>query len=230
MLIPNESIEVADWWFEYSDEGCIRFKDYNQIYDFLLKCQATYKILTKAELFYIERIQFTSWMKYDVNTDENPHKTQKRDVVARFFHHIHPAKLADECLEKITGNAEPFYYPLHIKFYGWGYIFNEFGHRIKRPTLMRFETITMGFPTIDISTYSDVWLPYDVYGKPQPKVYELNAPRLQKALMEIRDVLGIEPVIDNTEIADQHEDFTISNKRDSLGDILVYDTAARRVL
>ena len=229
MLVPNESIEVADWWFEYSDRGYIEFEGHSQIYDFLLKCQATYKILAKAELFYITRVRFKNWRKFDASTDERNQKTQKQDSGARFFHHLHPATLANECIEHIK-KEDPFVYPLDLKFYGWGYIFNEFGNRIKRPTLMGFEAMTTGFPTIDISTYSDVWLPYDIYGKPQPKLYELNAPRLQKALMEITDVLGIEPVIDNTEIADQHEDFTISNKRDSLGDLLVYDTTARRVL
>ena len=229
MLIPNESIEVADWWFEYSDKGHIEFESHNQIYDFLLKCQATYEILAKAELFYIDDIRLKTWLKYDAKTDKSTQRTQKEDTRAMFNHHLNPSRLADECFKSIQ-NESPFVYPLKIKFYGWGYIFDELGNRIKRPTLMGFEAITTGFPTIDISTYSDVWLPYDIYGKPQPKLYELNAPRLQKALMEIRDVLGIEPVIDNTEIADQHEDLTISNKRDSLGDLLVYDTTARRVL
>ena len=231
MLIPNESTPLAIWWFEYNDKGCIRFKDHNQTYNFLLKCQATYEILAEAELFYLKSVRFETWMKYDPSTYFKPHRTKKKDTRATFSPYLEPSKLADECFKSIQ-TEDPFVYPLNIKFYGWGYIFDELGNRIKRPTLMGMDATSTGFPTIEISTYSDVWLAYDVYGKPQQRRYELNAPRLQKALTQVRDVLGVKPLVDDddNELAIPHEDFTISNKRDSLGDILVYDTTARRVL
>ena len=228
MIIDNELTPVADWWFEYNDKGCIRFKDHNQIYDFLLKCQATAEILAEAELFYINHVRFTSWMKFDPNTDEQPHKICKKDGGAMFASYIEPSRLADICFKHLD-KSDPFVYPLDIKFYGWGIIIDESRNRVKTPSLMRMEMITMAFPTIDILTYSDVWLPYDLYGNPQPGLHQLNAPRLQKALMEVQAVLGIEPVIDDNELADLHDDFTITNRTDVAGDILIYDPRLQRV-
>ena len=146
-----------------------------------------------------------------------------------FASHIEPSKLADICFKDIE-NVEPFVYPLNINFYGWGMIIDESGNRVKTPSLMRMETITMGFPTIDILTYSDVWLPYDLYGKPQPKLHELNAPRLEKALTKVKETLSIEPIIDDNELAELHEDFTITNITDIEGDILIYDSRSQRVV
>ena len=39
--------------------------------------------------------------------------------------------------------------------------------------------------TIFLATYSDVWLPYDLAGRPQPELAKLNAPRLAKALSRL---------------------------------------------
>lgn len=229
MLIPNEFIPVADWWFEYSNNGCIRFKNNSQIYDFLLKCQATAEILAEAELFYINYVLFTSWMKFDQNADKRPNKICKKDIKQGFAPYLEPSRLADICFNNIK-NTEEFVYPLNINFYGWGIIFDESENKVKTPSLMRIETITTGFPTIDILTQSDVWLPYDLYGNPQSKLHKLNAPRLQKALTKVKEVLNIEPVIDNNELAEIHEDFTLSNITDIEGNILVYDPRMQRVV
>ncbi|MFF3110418.1 pentapeptide repeat-containing protein [Kitasatospora sp. NPDC057904] len=46
------------------------------------------------------------------------------------------------------------------------------------------------FAAVDLTTFSDAWLPFDLRGRPQPAVYEANAPRLAAALAELTDVLG----------------------------------------
>ena len=229
MIINNELNPVADWWFEYNDEGCIRFQNHNQIYDFLLKCQTIAEILAEAELFYINHVRFITWLKLDPNTDDKPHRICKKDTGAMFADYIEPSKLADICFEEIE-KADPLVYPLNIRFYGWGIIIDESENKVKTPSLMSMETITTGFPVIDILTYSDVWLTHDLYGKPQPKLHRLNAPRLQKALTEVKEALVIDPIIEDNELADQHEDFTISNIRDEEGDILIYDPKMQRVV
>lgn len=39
---------------------------------------------------------------------------------------------------------------------------------------------------VEIATYIDVWLPYDLRGSPQEEVYSMNAPRLTEALRAVR--------------------------------------------
>ena len=229
MIIHNELTPVADWWFEYSNDGCIDFESHSQIYDFLLKCQATYEILAEAELFYINHVLFTSWMRFNPSIDDEPEKICKKDIIQGFASYLEPSRLADICFKDIE-DTDSFVYPLKIKFSGWGIIIDKSENKVKTPSLMRMETITMGFPTIDILTYSDVWLAHDLYGNPQPELHQLNAPRLQKALTEVKEALGIDPIIDDNELADQHEDFTISNIRDEGGDILIYDPRMQRVV
>ena len=229
MIINNELTPVGDWWFEFNDERFTRFKDHSQIYDFLLECQVTAEILAQAELLFVDRLLYTGWMKFNSNIDEEPHKICKKDAGQIFASYLQPSRLADICFKDID-KTEPFVYPLDINFYGWGIIIDESGDKRKTPSLMRMETVPIGFASIDILTQSDVWLPYDLYGKPQPKLHELNAPRLQKALTKVKEALSIEPIIDDNELAELHEDFTITNITDIEGDILIYDPRSQRVV
>ncbi|MEU8517767.1 hypothetical protein AB0C76_40275 [Kitasatospora sp. NPDC048722] len=46
------------------------------------------------------------------------------------------------------------------------------------------------FAAVELVTFSDAWMPFDLRGRPQPAVHEANAPRLAAALAELTDVLG----------------------------------------
>ncbi|WP_046777020.1 hypothetical protein [Streptomyces yangpuensis] len=50
--------------------------------------------------------------------------------------------------------------------------------------------VDTGFATVDLITYSDTWMPYDLRGRAQSAVYEANAPRLASVLEELTEVLG----------------------------------------
>ena len=219
---------MAEWWFEYNDKGCISFESHSQIYNFLLRCQATYEILAEAELLYIEHIKLYNWRKFDP-TDKSSHRIQRDDPWKIFPSYIEPLKLADTCLEYIE-KEDPFVYPHDIIFTGWGIIIDESGEKVKRRSLVAMKAKTTGFPTIEILTYSDVWLPYDIYAKPQPKRHELNAPRLEKALTEVKKALGIDSMFDGNHLVEQDKEFTLTNCRDSLGDVLIYDPNLYRVV
>ncbi|MFE1431883.1 hypothetical protein ACFW5G_05710 [Streptomyces griseoaurantiacus] len=49
-----------------------------------------------------------------------------------------------------------------------------------------------GFVSVDLTTFTDVWLPFDLKGRPQPEVHAANGPRLAAALRELAEVLGSE--------------------------------------
>ncbi|MFE6554866.1 hypothetical protein ACFVHS_41775 [Streptomyces sp. NPDC057746] len=48
------------------------------------------------------------------------------------------------------------------------------------------------FITVDLVTCTDVWLPFDLKGRPQPEIYAVNAPRLGVALHELSEALESE--------------------------------------
>ncbi|GLF93604.1 hypothetical protein [Streptomyces yaizuensis] len=48
------------------------------------------------------------------------------------------------------------------------------------------------FTSVDLATFSDVWMAHDLRGNPQPDVYAANAPRLAGALRGIAVALGWE--------------------------------------
>ena len=229
MLIPNESISMAEWGFEYNDYGYIHFESHSQIYNFLLRCQAAYGILAEAELLYITDILFKNWMSFDPCTKDNTFLAQKNGTGLSRSPYVEPSRLADICLEHIE-KEDPLVYPLNINFTGWGIIIDESGEKVKRRSLMKMAVTTMGFPTVEIVTYSDVWLPYDIYAKPQPKLHELNAPRLEKALTEVKEALGVDSIFEGNQLVEQDKEFTLMNYVDGFGDVLSYDHLSMRVL
>ncbi|WP_411148398.1 hypothetical protein [Streptomyces sp. A30] len=48
------------------------------------------------------------------------------------------------------------------------------------------------YVVVDLVTKSDVWLPYDLKGRPQPDVYAANGPRLSALLRDLSEVLESE--------------------------------------
>lgn len=48
------------------------------------------------------------------------------------------------------------------------------------------------FVTVDLMTHTDVWLPYDLKGRPRPEVYAANGPRLSESLRDLSKALGSE--------------------------------------
>ncbi|WP_218782953.1 hypothetical protein [Streptomyces sp. BR123] len=53
-------------------------------------------------------------------------------------------------------------------------------------------SVDVNFSTVELVTYSDTWMPFDLKGRAQPAVYEANAPRLAAVLSELTEVLGSE--------------------------------------
>ena len=48
------------------------------------------------------------------------------------------------------------------------------------------------FVSVDLTTFTDIWLPFDLRGRPQPEVYAANGPRLAAVLHELAEVLDSE--------------------------------------
>ncbi|MFJ5227957.1 hypothetical protein [Streptomyces sp. NPDC088400] len=51
-------------------------------------------------------------------------------------------------------------------------------------------SVDVNFAAVELVTYSDAWMPFDLKGRAQSAVYEANAPRLEAVLPELTNVLG----------------------------------------
>ncbi|MFF5707223.1 hypothetical protein ACFY7H_32750 [Streptomyces sp. NPDC012794] len=48
------------------------------------------------------------------------------------------------------------------------------------------------YSLVDLTTFSDAWMPFDLRGRPQQAVFAANGPRLAAVLAEIAEALGLE--------------------------------------
>ncbi|WP_037840647.1 hypothetical protein [Streptomyces sp. NRRL F-6676] len=89
-----------------------------------------------------------------------------------------------------------------------------------------------GFVTVDLVTFADVWLPYDLKGRPQPEVYAANGPRLAAVLGELAEVLDSETDPDDpTYFAKPTESFgRIGYRRTAEGEVRYLPVESERGL
>ncbi|MEU3723012.1 hypothetical protein [Streptomyces sp. NPDC031705] len=52
--------------------------------------------------------------------------------------------------------------------------------------------VSEGYFNVDLTTFSDAWMPYDLRGRAQEAVFARNGPRLASALAQIAEALGLE--------------------------------------
>ncbi|MBC2869454.1 hypothetical protein [Streptomyces mexicanus] len=64
---------------------------------------------------------------------------------------------------------------------------------VQQESLFRLSASSFAdFVSVELSANSDVWLAYDLEGRPQQKVYAANAPRLSALLCDLSQSLGVE--------------------------------------
>ncbi|MDH6227254.1 hypothetical protein [Streptomyces sp. MJP52] len=69
-------------------------------------------------------------------------------------------------------------------------LLTEEGEREQERAFLLSSASFAGFAGVDLETYTDVWMRYDVKGRPQPAVHSANAPRLTAVLSRLADALG----------------------------------------
>lgn len=73
-----------------------------------------------------------------------------------------------------------------------GIIIEESGEFLQEDLFQLGISAFADFVAIDLATFSDAWMPYDLKGIPQPVVHTKNAPRLAAALRELAVVVASE--------------------------------------
>lgn len=110
----------------------------------------------------------------------------------------------------VVGAPELGATPLGARLEGTGVVVQPAGNVELRNVVTVGLTESGGVGTIFVETRCDAWLPFNLRGKPQKELHELNAPRLRAALEEIERMLGVKGACESTKFA-QCEGYTLGN-------------------
>ncbi|MFG2589187.1 hypothetical protein [Streptomyces sp. NPDC048438] len=92
------------------------------------------------------------------------------------------------------------------------------GKRIYEEGLVRLgASAVLDYVGIDLVTFSDVWMLYDLKGRAQPAVHAANAPRLSATLRDLSEALHSEIDPDDPTHFAKPTDFGVDNYRDRDG-------------
>ncbi len=73
------------------------------------------------------------------------------------------------------------------------------------------------FVSVEMTTSTDVWMPYDLKGRPQPAVHQANAPRLAAALRDLEKALESETEPDDPTHFGKPTETGVENRREPDG-------------
>ncbi|EAY28344.1 hypothetical protein [Microscilla marina] len=194
---------VAEWFYDFFEAGMGVIKNFNpasdnekskrlSILDIILNTLHELHLFTLTD---IEISYFNQPTKHDT-TEENikvitPEIIDIKKLLLQHSNINHLLPIKDLYL---IGSSE---------------VFQESEHKTSKGIF----TIQFSYEGIRIITDADIWLPYNLLAKPQPEIYQLNAPRLKNALEKIEQLTGIEPVYDNTKYARVNK-YELENRMD----------------
>lgn len=118
-------------------------------------------------------------------------------------------RAVDDLLAAV-GALAPGATPLGARFEGPGIVVRPEGGVEVRDVVTVGLTESGGLGTVFVETRCDAWLPFDLRGRPQHELHELNAPRLRAALEEIERALGVAGAGESTKFA-RCEGYTLLN-------------------
>ncbi|MGH8899285.1 MAG: hypothetical protein ACRDZ4_20215 [Egibacteraceae bacterium] len=82
-------------------------------------------------------------------------------------------------------------YPAELRFRGTGIVHEPGGAARETDDLVRVLLLsTHDGLVVEVSTHTDVWLPYDLNARPQRELSDLNRPRLRAALEDLAVLAG----------------------------------------
>jgi hypothetical protein len=143
-------------------------------------CDQIAAALTNERLFSVETLTIKSWSA----APGGPPKTLQvtRSTISSVVHDLVNAR--DELGA-----------PRAVSVHGHGEVFEPDGSRSVVRDLMSFSVTTVGSEySVWIETRSDAWLPLTLRDEKQTERYEINAPRLERALTEINESIGLQLV------------------------------------
>ena len=220
MVLEMNMDAVADWWFEDRRKS-VSPTSRKELIDLIKMCQSTVEILEAYNLLQPSKAIFSGWLCSEYN-HKNTYRVEKPNITIDIPKHLNAQSLLN-CCDLVLPQLERdnfFLYPIDLEILGTGIIIDADGKEKELPNVTWISGKTLDAHIVDVLTQSDAWLPYTLLGEPQPKVWNYNAPRLEKALQEIQECLKVIPVIDTHGEYAIIEGFQLKNLTDIDGEVI----------
>ena len=211
---------VADWYFEDRSK-LILSRTYADLRRLVMKSSECVAVLQDHGLLFPHKVVFSSGRyKYDNNNkftrmvDKTElvidvEKTIVGDLPATIFSVVEAEQIEDG-----------FLCPVSISVIGVGDILTSNGQVIQEENVVQLDLLLTDAYVINVLTYSDAWLKFDLKGVSQEIVWLRNAPRLESALLEIEKCIGVKATIDKYSWAVKYDQYRLENIRDDDGELL----------
>lgn len=217
MIISRIRGPVGKWLF--TDHQYVVSENAIELHRYLSMIQAVAEILEAHQLLYVTEIVLFDFIGYDPVTGARTAVLPEPDISVPLTREEGARMLVVRCEETLRQVEErrSFRFPVGIDVLGTGLIFDANGCEIELPDVTWLGCHSLAYHAVSVMTQSDAWLPYTLRAEPQEEVFLQNAPRLELAIGEIAQRLGIEPVTDRSDFAVM-EDYYLDNHRDPDGD------------
>ncbi|MBD2769159.1 hypothetical protein IC235_14805 [Hymenobacter sp. BT664] len=220
MIFNRKKGIVADWWFE-DRRRLVSPTSRTELHQLLEMCQSAALVLEVHDLFRPSRVIFEGWLRPNPDTGDTV-RVEEPDVTVAIPQEIGSRELVTYC-EKALDKLEQqrsFLYPIDLYMMGAGVVLDADGQEQEQPDVTWLWGKTLDAHIVNVCTQSDAWLPYTLLAQPQPAVWKLNAPRLEAALQEIQNRLGILPYINSHSDHAVIDGFRLSNHTDCDDEVL----------
>ncbi len=220
MIFNREQGAVADWWFE-DRRRLVSPTSRAELHQLLEMCQSAAIVLEEHDLLRPSKVIFAGWFRPNIDINAIV-RVEEPDVTVAIPKEIDSRGLVAYCektLDKLD-QKRSFLYPINLYILGVGVVLDADGQEREQPDVTWLWGKTMDAHIVNVCTQSDAWLPYTLLAQPQPEVWKLNAPRLEAALQEIQNRLGILPYINSHTDHAVMDGFRLNNHTDIDDEVL----------
>ncbi|MGH3938436.1 MAG: hypothetical protein ACRDTG_07330 [Pseudonocardiaceae bacterium] len=175
---------LAAWFFERDDQPAVGYQDAVLGQIATLVAEAL-QVMTVHQILIPERLVLDEWVERgDGAVEFSP-------LMVPFGSHLnihHPAAFAAAVLEisRPTGKL-----PTRLEVSGKTLLLDAEGAGVMVSDAVELRGFAVVRVAIEVPTYVDTWLPYDLSAVEQSEVYQRNAPRLIAVLEELSRLPGI---------------------------------------
>jgi hypothetical protein len=205
---------LGSWNFHVEND---RLTEGDQLCQMVTATMVAARVVEEAELLYPRRLWCGPWLTLhegvptnvglpDLDLEISSSGLRELEAILRRF---------------LVERGMPEAFPHSIWITGPGKVIDPGGHPYTADNLCGLRSLYDGMGvTVSLETYSDVWLPYDLTGRPQLELSTANAPRLAAALARLGEELLSEVDPGEPTKYAQPDDLGLRNHRDVEGEII----------
>ncbi len=180
-IIPRNGLTyISEWLYEF-DIPNFEFNAHTFSQQ-IINLEKMITILSKHNLFVLETIQVDAWRSFDLYSETI--RESEAYQISEF------SGFSDFVFTYVQKNKSgQIFYPIDMVLLGRTYLVDKNDNLKSFNDILWIWSHTNYNNVIHIFNNSDVWMPFDLFARPQEVIFQKNAPNLEKALTEIELLL-----------------------------------------